>query len=168
MIRYVFTEQAIGVKSLKRADPQKIGLKLAEISETNNGHLRPRDVWKAAEGHPRHVLHKHFEWDDEKAAASYRDHQARVLINSIRIEESDGQVGPPAYFNVRAQEGRSYRSYGDVMSSQKLRAAVVDAAHKDLTSWTQRYHELRDICEMVEPARAKLGKMKGKNKRAGA
>lgn len=57
---------------------------LEAIRLSKDGVLRPEDVVREArrEDHP---LHGEFEWDDSKAAESYRIDQARTLIRSVRV-----------------------------------------------------------------------------------
>lgn len=47
-----------------------------------HGHLTPALVVKDAAS-PKSPLHDEFEWDDGKAAAAYREEQARTLIRSV-------------------------------------------------------------------------------------
>ena len=106
---------------------------------------------------PKSVLHSHFEWDDRKAAELHRTDQARALIRSIRIiDEDDDDQSRPAFLSIRADDGIGYRSYQDVLSSADLRGRLLQQAERDLDSWTQRYRELREIVELVEPARREL------------
>lgn len=53
--------------------------------EDENGRLTPEAVLAAAKD-PDSPLHGHFEWDDGKAAAEHRLHQARTLIRSVKVE----------------------------------------------------------------------------------
>ena len=53
--------------------------------ENVHGQLSPEVVLMAASD-PASPLHKHFEWDDERAGAAYRIEQARELIRSVRVE----------------------------------------------------------------------------------
>ena len=159
-IRYAFAESVNAIPNAKKADPQKIGEALAKVERESNGLLKPRAVWKAAEGKPRHVLHRHFEWGDVEAAGHWRDQQARILINTIRVVDAEDDDKGPAYFNItQTDAGRAYRSYGDVMANADLRRAVVRAAKRDLDAWKTRYRELKEVCELVEPARKRLSEM---------
>lgn len=49
-----------------------------------HGRLTPALVVHAAR-QPQSPIHSHFEWDDGKAAAAWREDQARTLIRSVRI-----------------------------------------------------------------------------------
>ena len=155
MIRYAFKDKPLTVKAANRADPQKWGEALARIREQHDGHLRARDVWRTAKDNPRNPLHKHFEWDVQKAAEAHWTETARTIIRSITVEDSDGEM-KPAYFSVNQKSGTSYRSYEDVMESADLQFAVLQAAERDLRAWEARYHELEDICDIVRDARLKV------------
>ena len=50
-----------------------------------DGRLSPEIVVKAATN-PKSPLHKYFEWDDSKAAESYRIQQARQIIKIVSYE----------------------------------------------------------------------------------
>ncbi|HTI78936.1 MAG TPA: hypothetical protein VL614_00645 [Acetobacteraceae bacterium] len=54
---------------------------LDAIAARNKGRLTPNEVVAAAKS-PRSPLHRHFTWDDRKAAASWRLDEARTLIAS--------------------------------------------------------------------------------------
>lgn len=53
--------------------------------ENDRGQLTPELVVDAARD-PASPLHKSFEWNDERAAASYRIETARALIRSVEVE----------------------------------------------------------------------------------
>lgn len=154
MIVYAFKERPLTIKKADKADPQKIGEALAKITAANGGHLKPDPVWKAAQN-PRNPLHKHFEWDVQKAAEAHWRDTARVLIRSITVEDSDGDQ-KPAYFSINEKAGVSYRSYEDVISNADLQMAVLKSAERDLKAFQSRYRELADICDIVRDARERV------------
>lgn len=153
MTRYAFDQAA---PERVRADPQLIGEELDAIRLKSGGSLHPQDVVTGARD-PKSVLHPHFEWNDAKAAEAHRMDQARALIRSIRvIDEEDDDRARPAFLSIRADDGVGYRAYRDVLSSADLRERLLAQAQRDLDSWTQRYRELREIVELIEPARREL------------
>jgi hypothetical protein len=151
MTRYAFDGAAT---ERVRADPQLIGEALDAIRVKSGGSLHPQDVVAGARD-PASVLHPHFEWDDKKAAELHRTDQARALIRSIRVIDDD-EVYRPAFLSIRADDGVGYRAFRDVLSSADLRERLLAQAQRDLDSWTQRYRELREIVELIEPARREL------------
>jgi hypothetical protein len=154
MIRYVFRDEPVAILNAKKADPQKIGLALARVAREGNGRLTPSAVVEAASD-PKSALHRHFEWDDAKAASAYRIDQARELIRVIRIED-DGDAPQRAFLSVRDDAGVSYRTAAEVAGSLDLQLAVLRQAERDLEAFQKRYAELRDICDDVSSARDKV------------
>jgi hypothetical protein len=151
MTKYAFDRAA---PERVRADPQLIGEALEAIRVENGGQLHPQAVVEGARN-PKSVLHSHFEWDDKKAAELHRTDQARALIRSIRVIDDD-EVSRPAFLSIRADDGVGYRTFQDVLTSPDLRQRLLEQAQRDLDSWTARYRELREIVELVEPARREL------------
>lgn len=153
MIKYVFRDAPLTIKNGAKANPQKIGEALAKISASGAGSLTPSAVVDAARL-PRHVLHPHFEWDDQKAAESWRLDQARILIRCIHIEDEEAPEGrAPAFISVTQKSGVSYHTLAAVRESSDLQASILVAAERDLEAWEKRYHMLQDICEIVRNAR---------------
>jgi hypothetical protein len=154
MIRYVFRDEPVAILNAKKADPQKIGQALAKVAQEGNGRLTPSAVVEAATN-PKSPLHRHFEWDNAKAAAAYRIDQAREIIRVIRIE--DGEDTPQrAFLSVKDDAGVSYRTAAEVAGSLDLQIAVLKQAERDLDAFKRRYAELQDICEEVSLARDKV------------
>jgi len=139
----------------KRADPQEIGEALETIRLENGGELHPQAVVADARD-AKSPLHRYFEWDDKKAAEAHRVDQARALIRSVRVIDDNDEKARPAFLSIRNDDGVAYRSIRDVLNSRDLRQRLLEQAERDLESWTQRYRELREIVEMVEPARREL------------
>jgi hypothetical protein len=151
MTKYAFDRAA---SERVRADPQLIGEALEAIRVENGGQLHPQAVVEGARN-PESVLHSHFEWDDKKAAELHRTDQARALIRSIRVIDDD-EVARPAFLSIRSDDGVGYRAFREVIASVDLRERLLAQAERDLDSWTQRYRELREIVELVQPARKEL------------
>ena len=153
MIRYTFKDEPVALLNAKKADPQKIGQALAKIAEDGGGRLTPPAVVEAARN-PRNVLHRHFEWDDVKAAQAFRLDQARAIIGVIRIED-EGDEPTRAFLSVKDATGVSYRTAAEVSGSVDLQLAVLKQAERDLDAFSKRYRELEDICSDVRSARDK-------------
>ena len=151
MTRYAFDRAA---PERVRADPQLIGEALDAIRVASGGQLHPQDVVAGARD-PKSLLHAHFEWDDRKAAELHRTDQARALIRSIRVIDEDDQQRP-AFLSIRADDGVGYRAFQEVLTSPDLRERLLAQAQRDLDAWTARYRELREIVELIEPARREL------------
>lgn len=162
MISYTFRDGPVTIKNAKKADPQKIGTALAKIAEQQKGRLTPPAVVEAARD-VRNPLHKHFEWDNQVAAEAYRLDQARMLIRSVALVGEDDAEPAPAFLSISDKVGTSYRSMGEILNSADLQSAVLAAAERDLAAFEKRYRQLKDICEIVSDARAKVAARRSKN-----
>lgn len=112
-----------------------------------NGRLTPEDVVKAAKN-PKSPLHPCFEWDDEEAAHQYRLHQARNLVNHVRVrfvDEEGDEIEPPRRVFVRDidDEGSHYREIVDVQEAETV-DRIMAKAISDLADWVDRYQDLAD------------------------
>lgn len=163
MVKYVFKEGPITLKNKAKASPQIIGEALNKIAESNGGALKPKAVLESARNN-RHPLHKHFEWDDALAAESYRLDQARELIRVVRVEDDDAPEGfAPAFHSITDRDGTAYRTNEEVKNSADLQMIVLRQAQRDLDAFTDRYRELKDICQIVQTAREKVSERLNKN-----
>jgi hypothetical protein len=155
MVRYVFSDSPLTLKSAAKADPQKIGEELAVIAAGSAGRLTPHDVLAYAEAHKRSAIAKHIEWDDAKAATAYRLDQCREIVRVIRVIERNG---PPtrAYLSIGDAGGTAYRAAAEVATSRDLQLRVLQQAERDLAAWEKRYSELADLCEEVRMVRDRV------------
>lgn len=169
--KYVFREDGIlTIKAADKADPQKIGEALEQIAAKAGGHLTPDAVVEAAKDR-KHVLHRHFEWDDAAAAQQYRIDQARSLVRSIHVEASDTETGyARAFLSIREKDGTSYRTLSEVMESADLQSKVLAAAERDLLAFETRYRSLTDVCDLIRAAREQVAARRkvGLDRRASA
>jgi hypothetical protein len=155
MPTYSFKPGPLPLKNAKQADAQAIGEALERLTNENGGRLKPQHLVTAAQNR-RHVCHKHFEWDDAKAAAEYRLDQARNLISIIYVETAVIEEPTHAYVSVRDGIGTAYRSAGEIITNRDLQRLVEAAALRDLEAWETRYADLAAICDMVRAARQRL------------
>jgi hypothetical protein len=159
MLRYSFREGPLTFKNHDHADPQAIGEALAKISAANSGRLETKVVLKAASNRT-HILHKHLEWNDAIAADHWRQEQVREIIGVIRVTDDASSQEPEsrrAFLSINdKKEGRHYRTVQDVLNSRDLQLKVLQQAERDLEAWQIRYGELREICDIVMTARARL------------
>ncbi len=162
-IRYVFRdEQPLTFKNSAKANAQKIGKALEQITAASGGHLTPKAVVNHARDEAS-VLHPHFEWDDVAAAEKWREDQARTIIRCIRIEPVEEGAWPePAYLSV-SDGGTSYRTLTEIKGSVALQHIVLAAAERDLNAFTFRYRTLRDVCAHVEKAKDALKTKRSKS-----
>jgi hypothetical protein len=144
-----------------KANVQAIGETLAEVARAHDGRLEAEDVVEAARD-PASPLHNHFEWDDSVAAHQYRLTQARQIIRVVRVETGPQEI-KRAFISARTEEeGRSYRTLEDVVSSGTLQRSLLADAERDLTAWLRRYGDLVEVAAMavlVEEARVGIAEL---------
>jgi hypothetical protein len=96
---------------------------LDALAKSNNDRLTPAAVVEAARP-ARSPLHDYFNWDDRAAAASYREEQARNLIQSYRyvVTTTPYHISAPMYVrdpSVPAQE-QGYISLPRLRTDEEL------------------------------------------------
>ena len=95
------------------------------------------------------VLHRCFQWDDQKAAESFRKEQARKLIDSIQvvIVNSDVHYSVRAFVNVRPAEdaGRSYTPMTEVIHDAQMYADLLAQAKDEMSSFITKYSQLEEL-----------------------
>lgn len=101
-----------------------------------------------------HPLHKHFEWDDSKAAEKYRLAQARQLIRVYVLMNNNDpkQRTIQAYVSLagdRKREGGGYRKLEDVMGDKSLMAELRETFKKELDGFLSRYECLENLVAKV-------------------
>lgn len=139
--------------------PEKInGVKTAVISnavkriERKHGACPPGLLVEAARS-DRSPLHRLFEWDDNKAASDWRTHQARLIINKIRVVVDEERPAVPAFVHVReiTEDGviEGYMSTARVMASP-ARDGVLRDALSQLQGLRRRYEALSELAPVWE------------------
>lgn len=157
-MKYVFKQDdgVLTIKAADKADPQKIGEALEAIAQKSGGRLIPAAIVEAARER-RHILHRHFEWDDAKAAEAYRLDQARSIVRCIHVDDADTETGRArAFLSIRDRDGTSYRSLSEIMGNAELQSKVLAQAERDLIAFEARYRDLSDVCELVRSARERI------------
>ena len=132
---------------------------IMEIAE-RKGRIEPADIVEAARD-PDHPLHGRFEWDDSKAAHSYRLIRAMLLIRRVKIEivrvnPETKQVAvesvrvlqsPPIARDRKGQpkQGGSYIPAATIAKDPDLRASLIKSALSELNGLRKRYREVTEL-----------------------
>lgn len=136
----------------------KIGLSdpeaqiIGEELESFGGKFTPADIVKAARPE-RARLHKYFDWDDSHAAENYRLHQARQLVQRIRIVVVAGgtKMETRAFHSVlvKVKEEEKpqprYVPLRNIRKSKSLQEQVLGQALRELEGWRNRYQQYKDV-----------------------
>ena len=145
------TEVKQKIKAVKRIALKDV---LMELEEQNDGVLTPEAVLEAARDQ-KSPLHKSFEWDDKVGGEKYRLMQARLLINSIRVEF----VGErrDKYFNatiiVEDKPVHGYFPIERVMSDQEVHRAVLEKAIRELEIAQEKYNKIKELKGVINTKR---------------
>lgn len=117
---------------------------LEQIAARAGGVLLVDDVLDAAKD-PRSALHKHFQWDDTKAAEAFRRAQARQLIQKcvVTIDKApDVQIRAFVSLAPDQAAGGGYRRMVDVLSDDDLKGQLLHEMQLTLLKWKKQIHLL--------------------------
>jgi hypothetical protein len=164
MTEFFFSDtKVIAIKNLKEADAQRIGESISEI-EQEFGEVKPEILIERAKD-PDHPAHPHFDWDDREAGYKWRLVQARAIIRIIVTVEPATKMQAPAFVSIKASEGVSYRSIGEVISSGMLTDCLLEQAEGDLRAFEMRYRQFIDLVEKSRELRELVSKKRSSLKR---
>lgn len=145
--------------SVHRVDADKAGQELERIRD-GYGSLLPEIV--VDESRPEEApLHPEFDWDDEHAATKWREHQARLVINGIRVvtatnDDGEAETTRPLYIHVitsQEPEGESQPRYVrvmDALADGRMRTEVLTRALNELEAWKRKYAELEELAAIFQ------------------
>ena len=152
--------------SLFHADQH--GEELQAITDECGGSL-DIDVTIQRAKSPSNPLHKHYEWDVEKAAYANWVDTTRRLVRIIRVEDRTTESGSArAFVSVKDANGTNYRALGDVKKSVSLQELLLKQAKSDLEAFRRRYAEFQDVCADVDAALGKISARMSKEGKKGA
>lgn len=101
-------------------------------------------------------LHYEFEWDDAKAAESYRETQASYIIRSLCVHaDGDKQEPVRAVFALSGSAG--YESVSVIMEDVDKRSSLLDMALKELSAFEKKYRILEELSEVFAAADRVIG-----------
>lgn len=104
-------------------------------------------------------LHGEFEWNDTIAAESWREHQARHIINSLVICQENSE--PVRSFFKIENAGNTYESIRTILHSQYSTELLFASALKELQAVQRKYSAIQQLakvwdaiekCAMGDPA----------------
>ena len=130
---------------------------LLAIRAANDGILTPAMIVEAARD-PAHVLHSHFQWDDEKAAEAWRRTQARRLVRVVRQSYIDKR-GEPQQIRVfhsvpNRAVGRSYVPLAELEADPVMSREVARQMDLDWRIFKRRYQHYVDFMARLDRYRS--------------
>ncbi len=123
---------------------------LALQQASTDGKLHCREVVEWARENPASALHSAIEWDDTKAAASYRIWQVRHLIE-LHITSGNGG---PVLVSLSVDRGANggYRLMSDVAAAPDLREIMLQDALAELERVQRKYSRITELARVWEEA----------------
>jgi len=182
--KYKMTKQKITKQLMKEEEKEdklnknlhKYKNELENIEKKWNGLLSAEIVLNEAkkENSP---LHNWFDWEDSEAGEKWRFHQARMLINSVKVKITfDKGIGTyRKYLNVNvdmSNNGKPQRFYVStqrIMKTKTLREQVLKRAIREAEYWERtyrEYQELNDIFKGINKTKKKLDKVLNGNSKS--
>lgn len=131
-----------------KADPNKAGELFDNLA--NEERLNAETVVEVSKPDDA-LLHNEFEWDDQKAAISFRNHQARNIMNALLIVEVTEQAEQlPLRFCYKIDDDSSnYTPIKTIVQSSDSMEALRKKAAAELKSFQMKYNAILAYCNAV-------------------
>lgn len=132
---------------------------LLELAD--KGNLIPEEIVELAKN-KENPLHRFFEWDDRIASDQWRLHQARMLINEVKVVIDGKEYFAFENVGVSKEDGGKFREYKpivEILNNAKLRKQLLKSALSHLSYWEKQYakfEELQPIIQTVKEVRVKI------------
>jgi hypothetical protein len=155
---YKFAPHASINKTLKGADPQKIGQTVEQIQRKRGGNFEAVDLVNEARS-PKSALHRVFEWDNTEAAEQYRIQQARHLLSVLVVETElpdRENVTHRVFVSVTEQGETGYSSLTHVMTDESLRRQFLTKLLNQLETLQEQCKQYQDLAEIMSPVKEKV------------
>lgn len=139
---------------------------LEKLEKKYNGMLAPQDILREAST-DRSPLHDWFDWQDEIAGEKWRLHQARLLLNSIRVKVmfEGGNRSYRKYLNVKVKQNGGFKRFyvqtNKIMKNPDLKEQILARAISEANYWKRtydEYQELENIFQSIDKTTKKLKK----------
>ena len=97
----------------------------------------------------KNPLHSFFDWKDTEAAQKWRLHQARLLINEIKVIVEDKQYYAFENVNVSVSNKKEYVSREEILTNEDLRQQIVQRVFQQLVYWKEQYESYKEFSNIV-------------------
>lgn len=118
-------------------------------------------------------LHDLFDWNNTEAGEKWRLHQARVLINEVKIIVGNREMY--AFENIKISvsnneenqkdnqetSSRCYKPIVEILSNEEYRQQVIKSALENISYWKEKhqdFQELKPIFVSIERVKKNLNK----------
>lgn len=142
-----------------KIDANIVGGVLEQLEEKNGGVTatafldasRPEDS-------PTHSV---FEWNDSKAAESWRLHQSRTTINALRVtyvDDSGEDIKVSAFVRTNAGERTTYENIQSALSDEAKKEIVLTRLRNEVESLILRNRHIEELADILEEASVRVRK----------
>lgn len=132
-------------------DPQKVGEHIEKLEQENGGILEPEKVLNDAKD-SNSPLHQCFTWNNSKAGAKWRLHEARMLLNqltiAVKIEDRPTEE-IRGFIHIKTETRKGYASTTEVLNNRELRKQVVQRAFNELKTWRNKYEVYKEFDRVI-------------------
>lgn len=144
----------LGQQLFKNVSAPKVYKEIDEIGES----ATPQQIVDRARD-PQSELHKCFEWDDSKAAESWRRQQARQVRFFLRMESDEHPEEPQVHALHFTFSGEGYKTAEKVFQREDEYAMLLQRAKAELIAFQKKYEflsgELDFILGVIDEMQAK-------------
>jgi len=146
---------SIVARKYSEKDSKVIAAALKKIQQESSI-ITPRLVVQSAEDEAS-PLHKYFEWNNTKAAERYREWQARSLIISVYLVDSEDENSVPvrAFVNLKPEQDdefipdQGYVFTPSIASKSNYQAQVLEYAKSQLVGWRNKFGAYKEFFGVV-------------------
>ena len=100
---------------------------------------------------PTHLL---FEWDDHKAAESYRLSVASKVITQLQIEvikeESGDKLMIPAFINVNSERDSKYLNIVEALSNEESKELIIERLRREVKAFIERNKHIDELVMILQ------------------
>lgn len=128
-----------------KADAQAAGEMCEKLAA--EGRLTAREL--VEENRPESApLHGEFEWDNDVAADSWREHQARHIIGCLVIK-AEKKEPVRAFFNIQRSEP-TYSHIESILQSRDETESLLRTALLELEAFERKYAMLKELAGVFD------------------
>jgi len=136
-----------------------------------NGILTVNNVLREAKN-KKSPLYDYYDWNDKSASQKWREHQTRILINTVEIIVENKKIPKYEMIKVEVKNNRNYKvvkgykDYYDIVSNEEYKAQIITQALGELKCWQAKYEnylkEFGSIFQAISLTERRLRKKKKK------
>lgn len=136
------------IRGVFKADAGQVFEEIKSIG----GKVTPEEVVEKAED-PKTELHKCFEWDDQKAAHSWRCKQAQSIIQMLIVMPDEHDKAPTEPIRCMVSTGQRDNGYtvlNVAVRDEEQYSRMLQQAKEELAAFTRKYRLVAELKELID------------------